>query len=138
MLVCNEGARVLRAFHVIKAIVCLTSCFPFRDLLIFARSYSEVAWSCSEFLGSTPSIFARSCSELVGIVRTCSEKKRLSNQSHSKCTDGTVYKVKTSKLENIVKPAQCVEKILCTRLRILNSFTSIKTIYTISSQNNKL
>ena len=86
------------------------------ELFGVSRSNSVVA-SCSTHKDLP--IFARSCSELVGIVRSCSEKERLSNQSHSKCTNGTVYKVKTSKLENIVKPAQCVEKILCTRLRIL-------------------
>ena len=177
----------------------VASCFPYRNLLIFAQSYSEVSRSCSEFLGvhwsnsvvascsllvtgtysyllgAAPSCWkllgatlslpvapptgtysyllgaARSYSEFIGVprsnsvvgrcsplvtgtyseiysellgvagsnsvvtsffpysyllaaTRSCSEQKCLSNQSHSKCTNGTVYKVKTSKLGNIVKP----------------------------------
>ena len=102
------------------------------------RSNSIVA-SCSPLVTGTYSYLlgaARSCSELLGAIlslqvasptgtyrysyllaatRSCSEQKCLSNQSHSKCTNGTVYKVKTSKLGNIVKPGQRLEKLFLTR-----------------------
>ena len=44
----------------------VASCFPYRNLLIFAQSYSEVSRSCSEFLGvhRSNSVVA-SCSPLV-------------------------------------------------------------------------
>lgn len=124
--------------------LCLVSYSLYRDLLIFARS-------CSELLGATLSlpvasptgtysyllgiarrnsivasrfpyrdhllIIARSCSELVGVVLSYSEQKCLSNPSHSKRE--TVNQVKTSKLKNIVKPVKCVKNFLYKRLRIL-------------------
>ena len=79
------------------------------------------ARSCSELLGATLSLQVASptgtyrYSYLLAANRSCSEQKCLSNQSHSKCTNGTVYKVKTSKLGNIVKPGQRLEKLFLTR-----------------------
>ena len=79
------------------------------------------ALSCSELLGAILSLQVASptgtyrYSYLLTATRSCSEQKCLSNQSHSKCTNGTVYKVKTSKLGNIVKPGQRLEKLFLTR-----------------------
>ena len=85
-----------------------------RDLLIFTRS-------CSELFGVAGSnSVVTSCfpySYLLAATRSCSEQKCPSNQSHSKCTNGTVYKVKTSKLGNIVKPGQRLEKNLLTSIK---------------------
>ena len=61
------------------------------------------ARSCSELLGATLSLQVASptgtyrCSYLLAATRSCSEQKCLSNQSHSKCTNGTVYKVQAGK-----------------------------------------
>ena len=79
------------------------------------------ALSCSELLGAILSLQVASptgtyrYSYLLTATRSCSEQKCLSNQSHSKCTNGVVYKVKTSKLGNIVKPGQPLEKLFLTR-----------------------
>ena len=110
----------------------------YSDFVGVPRSNSVVA-SCSPLVTGTYSFLlgaARSCSELLGATLSlqfasptgtyrylylvaatwsCSEQKCLSNQSHSKCTNGTVYKVKTSKLGNIVKPGQRLEKHFLTR-----------------------
>ena len=94
-----------------------------RDLLIFARSYSKllgVARSCalhpyraiSSLLGVTRSCSEQlCCCQLLPLQHTgaCSyllgEKRYLTNPTRNVLT-GTVYKVKTSQLEYIVKARQ--------------------------------
>ena len=95
------------------------SCSP-----LVAGTYSYLlgaARTCSELLGATLSLQVVSptgtyrYSYFLAATRSCSEQKCLGSQSHSKCTNGTVYKVKTSKLGNIVKPGHCLEKLFLTR-----------------------
>ena len=75
-----------------------------RDLIIFTRSCSELFGALSLQVASPTGTYRYLY--LLATTRSCSEQKSLSNQSHSKCTNGTVYKVKTSKLGNIVKPGK--------------------------------
>ena len=94
-----------------------------RDQLIFTRGLLGVVRSCSEqlchFIQVASLTGTYRYSHLLAATRSFLEQKCLSNQPHSKCTNGTVYKVKTSQPGNIVKHGQCLEKLLCTRLRIL-------------------
>ena len=134
---CSELFRIARSNSVV------VSCFPHRDLFIFAHTCLEllgatlllpvaprtgtysyllgvsrsksVVRSCSPYWDVL--IFARSCSELVEVGRSKSATQNPTQKSYSKFTNRTVYKVKTSKLENIVKPGQG-EKHLCTRFLV--------------------
>ena len=58
----------------------------------------------------------QSWSELFGVAR--GKGASVTNPTRN-VLKGDVYKVKTSKLGDTVKPGQCLEKLLCTILRIL-------------------
>ena len=85
---CSELLGVHRSNSVVG------SCSP-----LVAGTYSYLlgaARTCSELLGATLSLQVASStgtyrySYLLAATRSCSEQKCLSNQSHSKCTNGTV------------------------------------------------
>ena len=82
--------------------------YPYKDPLVFARSYSELLFLCQLL----PLQHTGACSGLLG--------ETVSNQSHSKCTNGHCLQS-----ENIQAGKYCksrtnvLRKLLCTRLRKL-------------------